>query len=155
MLNKTTVTAIRALQHIAGNATNQPVPPRQIAAAIGESPSYLAKIARDLAKAGIVRSENGAKGGIHLTRKPDSITLQEIVEACEGVIVGRFCPSEVRGGICSFHEAALELHGAMVSVLKRWTLADLMVCPFVERISEIPCVMSGSRGRKQGQQADL
>ncbi len=144
MFNKTTLTALRALQHIALKDTNQPVSPRQLASDIGESASYLAKVARDLTKAGILRSENGAKGGVLLARAADSITLQEIVEACQGVIVGRFCQSDVKGDICSFHQVALELHEATVSVLKRWTLADLIVRPSVDRLVGVPCVMFGS-----------
>ncbi len=155
MFNQTTLTALRALQQIVALDSTQPVSPRQLAADIGESPSYLAKIARDLAKAGILRSENGSKGGVFLARKADSITLQEIVEACQGVVIGRFCVSDTSGNVCSFHEAALELHEAMVAVLRRWTLADLTSRPFVVRSGGVPCVMFGSRRAKEPQLVNL
>ncbi len=145
MFNKTTLTALRALQQLALRDDSRPVSPRQLAFDLTESPSYLAKITRDLAKAGIVRSENGSKGGVYLARAAESITLQEIVEACEGVISGRFCQSDVNDNICSFHEAALELHEATVSVLRHWTLADLMARREVDRPIGPPCVMFGSR----------
>jgi len=48
--------------------------------------SYLAKIFQDLAKAGLVRSHRGAKGGFSLARPSSQITLRQIIEALQGPI---------------------------------------------------------------------
>ena len=54
-----------------------------LAAVEGLSVSYLAKIFQELAKAGLVRSHRGARGGFSLARPPADITLKEIIEAVE------------------------------------------------------------------------
>ena len=48
--------------------------------------SYLAKIFQDLAKAGLVRSHRGAKGGFSLGRPSSQITLRQVIEALQGPI---------------------------------------------------------------------
>lgn len=47
-------------------------------------PAYLAKHLQALSRAGIVRSEPGAKGGYRLARPADGITLLDVVLALEG-----------------------------------------------------------------------
>ena len=51
---------------------------------LGVSDSYLKKIIRQLVVAGLITSEEGKKGGVCLSRKPDKITLLDIFEAIEG-----------------------------------------------------------------------
>jgi len=46
--------------------------------------SYLAKVFQLLAKAGLVKSFRGAKGGYRLALPPESITLKHITQAIEG-----------------------------------------------------------------------
>jgi Rrf2 family protein len=104
--------------------------PRLIADQLGESPSYLAKVFRELAKAGIVRAHRGVSGGVTLDRPPDGVNLLEIVEACQGMILGDFCQdADDVSDTCAFHQAAVELHSAVVGVLSRWTLARLLAKP--------------------------
>ena len=53
--------------------------------------AFLAKIIQKLAKAGIVRSIQGAQGGFTLARQPVDITMKEIVEIIQGPIVVNPC----------------------------------------------------------------
>jgi len=130
MLTKTSVSAIRALLHLGLNATGGPISPRLIAKQLGESPSYLAKVARQLAKAGILRAHRGVSGGVTLNLPPEEITLLAIVEACQGAILADFCEEGADlAKTCAFHQAAAELHDATVRVLSRWTLAELLENP--------------------------
>lgn len=50
----------------------------------GVSETYLSKIFTKLAKANIVTSIPGVKGGYQLTRKPSDISFWDVVEAIEG-----------------------------------------------------------------------
>jgi Rrf2 family protein len=145
MITKTTLTAIRALVFVAHNAKAGTLPPRRIAEALGESPSYMAKVTRALVKAGILRTGKGVKGGVWLSRPASEITLRSVFEACQGNIVGDYCrPDCDPDTICSFHRAATELHQAIVGVLSRWTLAHLSKRPEVTPGKKgIPCVMLG------------
>jgi len=45
--------------------------------------AFVKRIVADLSRAGLVRSQRGAKGGLELARDADSITLLDVVEACE------------------------------------------------------------------------
>jgi Rrf2 family protein len=48
--------------------------------------SYLAKVFQALARAGLVISYRGAKGGYALSRPPSEITLRQVIEIFEGPI---------------------------------------------------------------------
>lgn len=45
---------------------------------------YLAKIVNSLARKGLVTAKRGHKGGVSLSRRPEDISLLQIVEAVEG-----------------------------------------------------------------------
>lgn len=97
---------------------------------LGESPTYLAKVVRHLVKSGILEAEKGVKGGVRLVQSPTQITLLQVVEACQGTIVGDYCRStRPDPTVCNFHRAAVELHQAITTVLGRWTLAQFLEQP--------------------------
>ncbi|MBI5095133.1 MAG: Rrf2 family transcriptional regulator [Candidatus Hydrogenedentes bacterium] len=126
MLSKTSETAILALVYLCREGANGPVAPTQIAADLGASASYMAKVSASLTRAGLLRAHRGVKGGVTLSRQPSEISLLAIVEACQGHILGNYCQDDDRVElVCAFHHAMLELHRAFVGVLARWTLADL------------------------------
>jgi len=128
MLTQTTELAVRALVVLALKESGyRPLAPRQVAEWIGCSPTYLSKVMGHLAKGGVLRSVRGAHGGVTLAKDPGDITLLEIVEACQGLLVGNYCRAigDDDGPVCGFHNAMLEIHRAMLGVLRRWTLADL------------------------------
>jgi Rrf2 family protein len=130
MLSKTSELGIQILIYLALKSEGEPIAPRQIAEHLGASPTYLSKIAGTLAKAGILRAVRGAKGGVVLARKPEQITLFEIVEACQGKILGDYCELfDDLTLVCGFHEAMHHLHHAILDVLNRWTLQDLVKRP--------------------------
>ena len=130
MLTRTTVAGINALICIANCDRDRPVPPREIAEMLDASASYMAKIAGLLVKADIARSHRGTQGGITLARRPADIALLEIVEACQGKILASYCDGAADvNEVCSFHRAMIELHDATLTVLSRWTLADLAERP--------------------------
>jgi Rrf2 family nitric oxide-sensitive transcriptional repressor len=130
MITRTTVSAIRTLIFVAQNTAEGFLPPRRIGDALGESPTYLAKVTRSLVKAGILRAEKGVKGGVWLGRPPQQTTLLAIVEACQGAILGDYCQEGCQPEtVCAYHLAADELRRAIVGVLGKWTLQDLLNKP--------------------------
>lgn len=152
MLTKTSLSAIRMLLHLARGERGAVVPPKRIAEDIGESPTYLAKTARVLVKAGILRAAKGIKGGVQLNRPPAGVTLLAIIEACQGTIVGDYCLPDCRPGTaCAYHQAAVELHGAIVGVLSRWNLSHLVERPAPVRKGRskaIPCMLVNPGGER-------
>lgn len=146
MLGKTSISAIRALLFLAQQDGTGWWSPRRLAAGLGESPTYLAKVLRQLVRAGVLDVARGVRGGVRLARNPGEVTLLEVVEACQGAIVGDYCRSDRQASeLCSFHRAALELHVAIEHVLGRWTLARLLEKPESppDRRGAMPCLMRG------------
>ena len=144
MFTKTTISAIRALAFLGLEGANQPRPPRYIAERLGESPTYLAKVMRRLVRAGILRAHRGVAGGLTLNRAPEEVSLLEIVEASQGAILGDFCQdAEKLEATCALHHAGAELHAAIVGVLSRWTLADVIErpCPGKAYRGQVECLL--------------
>ncbi len=145
MLTGTTLAAIRMLVYLTQCDSQTPISPRKVALAIDESPTYLAKVANILTKAGIVRSHRGVTGGMTLALDPTDINLLEVYEACQGKFLGDFCqdvPTDFPA--CAFHQAMKELHESVSKVLARWNLDALKANPYsvVAIDSKIPCKLS-------------
>ena len=143
MLTKTSETALQALAIIA-DGDEAPLTPKHIAEALGASPSYMAKICGSLVKAGILHAQRGTHGGVTLARPPVAISLLEVIEACQGRLLGDYCmEADTPELVCAFHKAMLELHEAVVSTLQRWTLAEILEKPLPEAplLVHVPCKM--------------
>lgn len=102
----------------------------EVAEAQGVPESYLAKIFQDLAKAGLVRSHRGARGGFTLARAPQQITLRQIIEAIEGPIAISRCLDPREGcassATCPACGALAEAQKAFTSALDAVTLHSLI-----------------------------
>ncbi|MGI6458279.1 MAG: RrF2 family transcriptional regulator [bacterium] len=130
MLTKTTESAVRALIFLALKEEEEPISPRLLAESLGESPTYMAKIMQRLVKSGILRAHRGVAGGVTLLVEPKEITLLDIVESCQGKILGDYChdTNDLRVA-CAFHHAMYEVHKSTTELLRKWTLADLAEKP--------------------------
>ncbi len=130
MLTRTTITAIRTLIYIGLHPEGEPLSIRRVAEQLGESPTYLAKVARQLVRAGILKARHGVTGGMGLNRPPEAVTLLAVVEACQGAILADFCQeTRTLDGVCGFHAAAAGLHKAIVRSLSGWTLSQFIDRP--------------------------
>jgi Rrf2 family transcriptional regulator, iron-sulfur cluster assembly transcription factor len=92
-------------------------------------PRFLAKIFQALAKAGIVKSHRGAKGGFSLARQASDVTIKDVIEAVEGPIYLNMClaaPGDCsRDKLCPIHTVWEEAQAKMMDVLGRTNFADL------------------------------
>jgi len=132
MLTGTTELAIRALILLGLSAEGKPIPPRRLAETLGCSPTYLSKTLGHLVRTGILRSVRGAHGGVVIAREPRAITLLEIVEDCQGAVLGDYCHGVRADDVamsCRFHRVMAELHGQILRTLSGCTLAELLACP--------------------------
>ncbi|MDZ7838660.1 MAG: Rrf2 family transcriptional regulator [Actinomycetota bacterium] len=76
----------RLMLELASRHNQGPIFLKDISKAQDISLKYLSQLIIPLKIAGLVKSTRGAHGGYTLARKPENITLREIVEAVEGPI---------------------------------------------------------------------
>ncbi len=120
---------IRGVLYLAGQDDGKISMLSAIAKAQDVPPRFLAKIFQALAKAGVVKSHRGAKGGFSLARSASEITIKDVIEAIEGPIYLNVClmgDGECsRDKICPMHEVWEEAQEKMMGVLARANFADL------------------------------
>lgn len=81
LFTKASEYALLSMICIAGKEESMDVD--SISSELGISRSFLAKILQNLARAGLLNSFKGAKGGFVLARNADEITLSEIIKSAE------------------------------------------------------------------------
>ncbi len=120
--------ALLALLELADRySQSEPLQIRQIAALQSIPDRYLEQLLATLRRAGLVRSQRGAKGGYVLAREPWKITLLEVVESIEGTDSQQV---ETQRGVKSIEgmvirEAWQEAGQAADAVLQKYSLQDL------------------------------
>ena len=87
-LSKASTYGLFAILYIAKHDADELVQGRAIADACGIPVEYLLKILQQLARARVILSERGRRGGFQLRKSATEITVLEIVEALEGAITG-------------------------------------------------------------------
>ena len=113
LLNLETDYAIRIVQCLAKNGK---LDAKTIASKTGVTPKFTLKILHGLVSASIVKSFKGASGGYALARKPENITLLEVVEQVYGTLEVSRCNGEGcthPDGICSFRSVFDDVSGYM------------------------------------------
>lgn len=122
--------AIRAAVFLARQAPGKLSPVHEIAAEIGVSEAYLAKITQRLVSAGLVRSFRGPGKGLELGRAPEKITLLLLVNAIQGSLHSNDCffglHSCSADQPCALHSEWIPLRDSISELLKKTTLADLV-----------------------------
>lgn len=83
--------AIHAMVLVAERETAEPVNVAKVASWINASEAHLGKIFQWLAKAGLVSSTRGPKGGFRIAKDPAQISLLDIYEAIDGPFPTGIC----------------------------------------------------------------
>lgn len=126
MLTKTSEIAVQTLVLLSRRNDQDPVSPRELAARLNASPTYMAKVTGLLVKANLLQAHRGVHGGVSLSRSASQISLLDVVEACQGRILGDYCQEGAASKtVCAFHAAMLDLHEAIIGTLGRWTIDDI------------------------------
>lgn len=91
----------------------------------------VSKVLKLLAKAGLLDSLRGAKGGYGLARLPKDVTMAELIAAVDGPIALTACTEKGSGdctlsGHCAMHGRWNPLNRAILTALEGVTLADMM-----------------------------
>ncbi|GAB6165990.1 RrF2 family transcriptional regulator [Thermostilla marina] len=100
----------------------------ELATALSASTHHLAKVMQRLARAGLVKSTRGPRGGFQISRRPHEIRLAEIYEAVDGPLPERGClltDQICSGGECMLGDLMGAIHQQVVSYLEHTTLAQM------------------------------
>jgi Rrf2 family transcriptional regulator, iron-sulfur cluster assembly transcription factor len=132
-INRKTEYAIRGMIYLARQPRDQFVMIKEITKATKTSPVFMTKIFQKLSSVNLVLSSRGAFGGLRLSRKPEHITLKEIVEAIEGPVIMNLCVIDDKScgfsGVCSAHVAWKKIKDSINSMLEDVTLKDIAAAP--------------------------
>jgi len=79
--------AIYGIFDLAYNGGSRPVPLIEVGRRQGIPARYLEQIFQKLRRAGVVTSKRGPGGGYQLARRPEEITLAEVVRAVQGQVL--------------------------------------------------------------------
>ncbi len=93
--------AIRCMIYLSRQGQGVLTSRQEIAQQANIPPHFLAKIAQDLARAGLIEIRQGARGGFLLIKDPAAISLLEVVETMIGEIFLNDCVA--RPASCKVH----------------------------------------------------
>ncbi len=99
--------AVRAMLELARENAAGLISAKELAARQDIPPVFLTKILSMLAKAGLIVSQRGSRGGIKIAKDPAEITLKSIVETIEGPFKLNMCLGET--GACD-RKPACKVH---------------------------------------------
>ncbi len=133
-LTRHTDNALRALIYLGIHADDAPARITDIARRMGMSEDHLAKVIARLSQLGYVDTIRGREGGARLARPAAEIVVGAVVRATEDNLnlVECFDPETNQCPIapaCALAPALDEALHAFLSVLDRYTLADLIAKP--------------------------
>lgn len=127
--SKTAKYAVLALAEVSARSDGDYVSTQEIAS-VAEIPyAHFAKTIAQLKRAGLVLTSRGKSGGILLARPADEITVLDVVLAIDGPSTLRDCPLFLAQcdctRECSLHKLWRKAHDAVLTFLKRTTIADI------------------------------
>src|SRR5688572_4219947 len=130
-LSRTVSYAVQATLQLAQTEPGTTVPCSQLAAE-GKMPErFLLQVLRNLVTHGILQSTRGVDGGYTLERRPDQISLLEVIEAIEGPLTAGASLNESLGAEpqTRLHEALQEVTASTRRELEAIKLSQLVPTP--------------------------
>ncbi len=126
--------ALRLMEELARRGPDNYVSIKEISDSQSISLKYLEQIVTPLARANLVSSGRGSRGGYRLTRPPEEYTAGDIIRAIEGPTVPVPCMEDEtnacpRCDSCRTLRFWQGLDNVMNAYLDRVTLADFIAAP--------------------------
>ena len=131
MLTQSVEYALRAAVFLAGESPEARTTD-EIAAATRVPRAYLAKVLQGLAKSGVVVSKRGIGGGVTLGKRPEELTILEVVNAVEPVGRIATCPLGLAAHgtrLCPLHKRLDDALATVEDALRGTTLAEVLADP--------------------------
>lgn len=135
MLSKQSKYGLRALIYLARYSHGKPVLISEIAQRERMPRKFLERILLDLKKRGVLQSRMGKGGGYKLARRPEQITVAEVVRITDGPLAPVPCVSQTAyakctdcndEGTCSIRVVMKEVRDEIARILDHTSLADML-----------------------------
>jgi Rrf2 family iron-sulfur cluster assembly transcriptional regulator len=135
MLSNSCRYGIRAVIYLAGkNPRDGNIGIKQISADLKLPTPFLAKILQQLAKNKLLSSTKGPNGGFMLLKKPESVTLLDIVRIIDGDGIFKNCIIHAgtckgvksRGKSCPVHDEYTKIRVELGDLFRSKTIAELV-----------------------------
>ncbi|GMV10013.1 MAG TPA: Rrf2 family transcriptional regulator [Gemmatimonadaceae bacterium] len=121
--------AIRAVVHLALHGREEPLRVDAIAEALEVPRNYLSKTLHALARAGVLRSGRGPRGGFQLAEDPQALTLARVTAPFDDVGTRRCLLGRTTcnwNNPCSVHPRWEAVSLALLEFFRTTTVADLL-----------------------------
>ena len=127
MLPRTSEYALRAVVWLA-REPGRPASADDLARHTRVPRRYLQKVLQDLARGGLVRSQPGPGGGYALVRRPEELTILDVVQAVAPLERIRSCPLGLASHttLCPLHRELDQIYAAAERALGRVTIARVI-----------------------------
>ncbi|MBX3423449.1 MAG: Rrf2 family transcriptional regulator [Pirellulaceae bacterium] len=105
---------------------------KEIAEGIQAAPGYLVKVLQDLARSGILSARRGSQGGFSLLRKPEGLTVLEVISAIDPIERIKNCPLQLDAHgqqLCPLHRRIDDALASVERSFRSSTIADLLTVP--------------------------
>lgn len=89
------------------------------------SPKFLAQIAQDLKKAGILTSKEGISGGYTLAKSAEQIKLLDVLKVLDGELVEGKCFEDGHECVCGAGDMWADMKAQIEETIGKKTVADL------------------------------
>jgi Rrf2 family transcriptional regulator, nitric oxide-sensitive transcriptional repressor len=136
MFTQTVEYALRAMVCLA-NANASPQTRSRLVEQTKVPSAYLAKVMREMNRAGLVHAQRGVNGGFTLAKPAEEVSLLEVMNAVDPLPRIPVCPLNLRGHgsrLCGLHRYLDDSMAALESSLAKKSLADLVA----EKTGSIP-----------------
>lgn len=121
--------ALRAVVYIATHGADAPVRVGPVAAALNVPQNYLSKTLHVLARAGVLRSARGPRGGFQLAVDPARLTLEQVAAPFDEVGERRCLLGRAQCGDrhpCAAHARWAEVSESLQTFFRNTTIANLV-----------------------------
>jgi Rrf2 family protein len=135
MLSQTTEYALRLVVQLASHP-GKPLTIPELARTTKIPEGYLAKVLRQLARAGLVRSQRGPTGGSVLARAPEQMSVLDVVQAVDPLKRIEVCP------------LGIEAHGTNLCLLHRRLDQAIASVQTAFRASSVAEIVDGPKGSR-------
>jgi Rrf2 family protein len=135
-LSKKADYALIAMKHLALRGPEGAASAREIAEEYGIPLELMAKVLQRLVRRGLLTSHQGTRGGYHLSRLPERISVADVIQAIDGPVTVTACSVEDelcdQYAKCNVRDPLWRVRERILSALGECSVAELANDPLPE-----------------------